>query len=653
MRVTILLAAASFAAARLCFWVLPGLFEPWNSQAVDQLFTMRSDSARLRVPYDSTIVHVDLNNSTVQQLSEFYLNRSHHARVVRNLSAMRVSAQLCDFIFPARSQAADDSALTAAVSSAGHVYLGLAFEFLKGSAHPGEQLGSPVGAHYLDRTKWDVVVEGDPGGFYLGGNPLITFPGLASASRGLGFLNVRPDRDGVYRRAPLLVRYGDAFYPSIAFRAVCDHLGVPPQQVVVRPGDCITLKNARRPGGDVHDIVIPIDRQGNLIVNTIGPWERMVHYSFVDVYRASDDRDELEMWEEELAGKIVVISEVLTGSADVGPVPTDTHFPLSGVHANVMHTILTEEFLRELSGGGMLIVEILLVGIVLFLSLRFSSLTSSLGSLGVAAGYLGFAAGCFLYGDLILNIVRPLLMVTFGVISTVTYLYFNEEREKWVLRRSFEAYFPPSVVKNIMADPSTITAGGQKKELTILFSDIKSFSTHSATMEPDHIQRLLNEYFEAMTEIVFWHEGTVDKFIGDGLMVFFGDPDPQEDHALRAVRAAIDMQRRVRDLKVRWVARGDMPIQIRVGINTGTVVVGNMGSSRRLSYTVLGSDVNLAQRLESSAPVEGIMISRRTYDLVKDHVGTRSLGEIQVKGLEESIQVYEVIVEGPPAEATS
>jgi adenylate cyclase len=163
-------------------------------------------------------------------------------------------------------------------------------------------------------------------------------------------------------------------------------------------------------------------------------------------------------------------------------------------------------------------------------------------------------------------------------------------------------------------------------------------------MDPDHVQRLLNEYFEAMTDIVFWHEGTVDKFIGDGLMVFFGDPEPQEDHALRAVRAAIDMQTRVRDLKARWQQRGDMPIEIRIGINTGTVVVGNMGSTRRLDYTVLGSDVNLAQRMEASAPVGGILVSQSTYELVRDEVDTRSLGGIQVKGPEEPVKVYEVLV---------
>jgi adenylate cyclase len=315
----------------------------------------------------------------------------------------------------------------------------------------------------------------------------------------------------------------------------------------------------------------------------------------------------------------------------------------------VIHTILTESFLKEFSGLEMLFTELLLLLIILMLSLRFSSLPFSIGTLALGGSYVAIAALFFFYGHFIFHIVRPLLIVTLTLISILAYRYISEEKEKEVLRRTFESYFPPLVVKKIMANPHMIASGGQKKELTILFSDIKDFTSYSATMTPDHIQRLLSEYFEAMTEIVFKHHGTVDKFIGDGLMVFFGDPDPQPDHALRCVNAAIEMQKKVREIKTKWERQGDMPIQIRIGINTGTVVVGNMGSARRLSYTVLGSAVNLAQRLESNAPVEGILISQRTYDSVKDHVPTHPLGQMEVKGFDKPVSVYEVPLDKKPA----
>jgi len=196
-----------------------------------------------------------------------------------------------------------------------------------------------------------------------------------------------------------------------------------------------------------------------------------------------------------------------------------------------------------------------------------------------------------------------------------------------------------------MANPAFLTLGGQKKELTILFSDIKDFTTHSATLAPAQIQQFLNEYFEAMVEIVFQHQGTVDKYIGDGLMVFFGDPEPQPDHALRCVRAAIEMQRKTAELREKWLRNGGFPLRIRIGINTGEVVVGNMGSARRLAYTVLGSAVNLAQRLESNAPVGGILLSEQTHELVKAEIPAVSVGPLKVKGIEQPISAYEVLME--------
>jgi adenylate cyclase len=646
----ILLVVGSFITAHLAFWLIPNVFEPWNAQAVDQLFRFRAASERFRLPYDDTIVHVDLNDSSIRRLNDFNLDRSAFARVIQNLSRMQVAVQAYDFVFPARSSTAEDTALIEATAAAGNVYFGLAFAALGKGPASCQASQSAMEIPYLERTKWHARVLGDPCQLPLGSDPLPTFSDLASATRGLGYLNVKFDRDGVYRRVPLLVRVAGGFYPSFPFRVICDYLGVPPAKIMIEPGKHIILQDARRPGeATAHDIVIPIDRHGNMVINYIGAWERMHHYSLADILLASNDRDELEMWGEELAGKLVIVSDVSTGASDIGTVATDINFPLSGLHANVMHTILTENFLRQLSERQMLLIEGLLLLMVLLLSYWFSSLPFSLGTLVMAGGYLGAAGAAFMYGHVIVNVIRPLLMMFLAAGALIAYRYIHEEREKQVLKKSLEAYFPPSVVQKIMVNPAMLTTSGQKKELTILFSDIKSFTTHSAAMVPELIQDLLNEYFEAMVDIVFKYEGTVDKFIGDGLMVFFGDPEKQPDHALRCVRTAIEMQQKVRQLKADWEKQGHMPLQVRVGINTGTVVVGNMGSARRLSYTVIGSDVNLAQRLESNAPVGGIMISQRTYELVKAFVPTRPLGQIQVKGLSEYIAAYEVLVDEKPA----
>jgi adenylate cyclase len=636
-------AITAFGLVQLLSWIFPGPFETWNSQVFDSFFQIRSSISAFRPPYDGTVVHIDLNDTAVQKLKTFYLTRSQYARVIRNLSGMRVAAQAYDLIFAAGTNEADDQSIIGAAHEAGNAYFGMAMGLgLRNDARSDRV--APEVSQYLDRTKWKVKVDGDSKAFFTGTRPLITFPPLAQASRGIGFLSLKTDRDGVIRRVPLLVRYADGFYPSLPFRLVCDYLGAGPEKITIKPGSYIRIEGATAPGKEARDLFIPIDRNGSMIINFIGPWGEMRHYSFEQILSASGDRDAFEMWTEELSGKIAVVSDVSTGATDLGAVPVDIVFPLSGLHANVIQTILSGAFLSEVGRTGMLAIELGMVAAVFLLSCRLSPLFFSGGATLTIAGYVAAALALFLDRGLMLNAVRPAISAAAAALLIMGFRYFHDSREKEALRRSFESYFPPSVVKRILADPAMISRG-QRKELTILFSDIKDFTAHSSSYSPDRIRGFLNEYFETMVDVVFTYSGTVDKYIGDGLMVFFGDPEPTPDHALRSVQAAVEMQKKARELSEKWVREGGFPVRVRIGINTGEVVVGNMGSSRRLSYTVLGSAVNLAKRLESSAPVDGILISHRTRDLIAPFISTRLFGEIQVKGLNDPVRTYEVVQE--------
>ena len=237
---------------------------------------------------------------------------------------------------------------------------------------------APEIRQYLDRTKWNIKVEGDAKDLYTGTRPLITFPPLAEASKGIGFLSLKADRDGVIRRIPLLVRYEGGFYPSLPFRLVCDYLGAGPEKITIKPGSYIRIEGARAPGGEARDFFIPIDKNGSMIINFIGPWGEMRHYNFEQILSASGDRDAFEMWTEELSGKIAVVSDVSTGATDLGAVPVDIDFPLSGLHANVIQTILSGAFLSEMGRAGMLAIELAMVAAIFLLSCRLSRLSFSL-----------------------------------------------------------------------------------------------------------------------------------------------------------------------------------------------------------------------------------------------------------------------------------
>ena len=660
IRLPIVLILSAFFAAHLCFWLLPNVFEIWNYQTIDQLFIFRSRSENLRPDYDPTVVHLDFNNTSIERLKNLYLNRRHFAQLVRNLKSMQVAAQVYDFIFAAKINAQDDLELIQSVKEAGNAYFGLALELRKPDEPGNRKKATSKGRSYVLQTHWDIGVDAAADSLYVGENPLTTYAELANASRGLGSLSVKFDPDGVLRRVPLLVRYEDAFYPLLPLRVICDYLQVPPDKIVLVPGRHIILQDANRPeppGSKPYDIKIPIDRYGNMIVNYIGPWGRMDHYNFADILRASDDRDELEIWSEELKGKIVIISDVSTGSTDVGPVPTDSNFPLSGVHANVIHNILNESFLRELSGRQMLLIEAVLLAALFLLSLRFSSLAFSFGTVFLAAAYIVAVMVSFFYGHVILNIVRPLLIIGFAMIAMVVYRYIMEEKEKMeslrqrdFVRHTFGRYLSSEVVEELLDSPTGLKMSGENREVTFLVSDLRGFTALTSSLSPQQVIEIINRYFEYMVDVIARYQGTVNEFMGDGILAFFGAPLYADDDPERAVACAIEMQNALvavnaeqRRLKLPELAMG-------IGINTGEVVVGNIGSERRASYGAVGTPINAAYRIESFTVGGQILISPTTYDRVESDLTIIGTKEVKFKGLDEPVVLYDVAGMGQPSQ---
>lgn len=637
--------------AHVCFWLLPNVFETWNAQTIDQLFVLRDSVPRLRPPYDNTIVHVDLDNSTIQEMQTFYLDRAHFAQAVRNLAAMGVAAQAYDFIFAAHSKSvAEDQALIDATHAVSQAYFGLALTLDRGGQRARPQPTRAEDQRYVEQTAWALTVQGDPRALYIGTDPVNTFDDLARAARGLGYLSSTADRDGVLRRLPLVVRYGNAFYPSLAFRVICDYLRVPPANILVTPGHQITLRGAQRPGATApHDIVIPIDRHGNMVINYAGAWERFTHYPLERILAASKERVELEILAEELAGKLVVVADVSTGTSDVGTIPLDANFPLSGLHTNVMHTILSENFLRQLSAPEMFLIEAFLLGGLLVLGLRFASLPCALGTLGLAAGYVVLVALGFLYGHIIANVVRPLLMLTGALVAIVVYRYASEAkarleglRQRDFIRDTFGRYLSPDVVEELLGSPQGLQMGGELREITLLVSDLRGFTSLAARLSPPEVIAMLNRYFERMIDIIARYRGTVDELQGDGMLTFFGAPLAVSDDPERAVACALEMQLALLAFNAEQRQRHLPELAMGIGLNTGEVIVGNIGSLKRSKYGAVGSAINTAYRIESHTVGGQILLSPSTYERVQALVQVRSTMQSQFKGIDHPVTLYEV-----------
>jgi len=244
-----------------------------------------------------------------------------------------------------------------------------------------------------------------------------------------------------------------------------------------------------------------------------------------------------------------------------------------------------------------------------------------------------------------MNMIYPVLTMLTIYLGITIYRYVTEEKEKKKIRGAFQYYLTASVVNEILKDPSKLKLGGDKKHLSVMFSDIRGFTSISEKLSPEELVRLLNEYLTAMTDIVFKYDGLLDKYIGDAIMAVFGAPLDQPDHASRACRVALEMMAELRRLREKWAAEGRPDVNIGVGINSGDMVVGNMGSEMRFDYTVMGDSVNLASRLEGTNKEYGtnIILSEFTYEIVKDEFICRQLDAVRVKGKKKPVRIFELL----------
>jgi phosphoserine phosphatase RsbU/P len=431
----LLLAAGLFAAINLFHLLFPGFFDTWNERLNDQYLSLKTSIPGFAPPYDDAIVHVDLNNTSLRALKDYHPTRAHYARVIRNLGKMKVSVQMCDVIFAGETSAENDRLLMDATRQSRDVVFGMAFRL---SSSPGraDEAEDPTVRDYLRRTAWKIEVSPDSARYYYGIDPLTTFLPLAELSLGTGFLTLSPDPDGVIRRLPLLVRFEDGFYPSFALKSACDFLKVPPDRVVVRPGS-ITLRDAVRPGSSPKmNLILPVDQRGCMRINFAGPWDRMKHYNFSDIYLASNDQDLLEDFQDELEGRIVLLSDISTGSADMGQVPIDEAYPLSGVHANAVNTILAGSFIRELPGAAAAATEILLLLAVTALSFHRSALVSAGGTAGLGALFASAAGLVFLQWNLLVPVVKPLVVMVLGWAGLSTWHALENARASAEIERA-------------------------------------------------------------------------------------------------------------------------------------------------------------------------------------------------------------------------
>jgi adenylate cyclase len=561
----------------------------------DQLFTSE--------PPSPNIVIAGIDDNTLAAYGRWAdWPRSLHAQAIDNLSQAGAKVIGFDVIFADSSS--DDEILATAMTEADDVVL------------------ATVGTQLVSQVRAEITYD----------NFLLPISSLEQAASNIGHANVIPDGDGTVRRLPLIVgSTSGQIYPALTLAVLYRLFSMPlPQEYLLENGTVNLLARD-----------IPVDSSYFLRVNFSADNTKRPYLSYGDVISGNFDPSLVK-------NKIVLIGMTATGEPDTWGIPSSaSKVPGVFIHAAAMDTILTERFLTEPGTTVTLMIMLLLVGITAFALPRCG--TRYRTDIAKGAGIIaGLFVACLIAGFLafdrgyILDLFYPLLLLPVVYLGNVLYMVVVEQSDKRFVKELFGRYISPQIAKEIVsrADEGDLHLGGEEREVSVLFADIRGFTQISEQLSPEDVVKMLNTYLSIVADAVVQHDGIVNKFAGDNIMAVWNAPQSQPEHALLAIRAAWEAQQKLAELRQRDTR--PLPVQFGIGINTGIALAGNVGSAGRTEYTVIGDSINTASRICSSTPGGEVWIGVETYNQIKDYIEAEELESQSFKGKEAPITVYRV-----------
>lgn len=595
---------------------------------LDYRFKIRNLLSAPSVPTDVLIVTID--EKSLSRYGRWPWGRRLQAELIKKIFEGKPKVVVVDIFYPESESPESDRALADVFSKyKDRLVVALGFEVEERKVFDGE----------IEDVLYDYAIPRIENLRYLRAVEayrVLLPPEPIGSSAIFGHVYSLPDRDGKLRWENIYIKYGEEYFPSLALQAVRIAMDVPPDKVSIMGGT----------GVGVGEVFIPTDEFGRLHINYIGKEGSIIHKSAADVL---SDNIPNKLFRD----KIVFIGTSAIATYDLKITPFSANMPGVEKNATVVTNIISRDFIKKLPAYIDLLV-VLLTGIsVLLISRKQRALYSfivyvSLTTILVITNQLFFT-----YYGVRINFVYPLFTLLTEGSFIISYRYFIEEKSARNIRRIFSNYVTEKVVNELIKNPDMARLGGERREITVLFTDVRDFTTFSERYSPEEVVTVLNEYLGAMTEVVFNWEGTLDKFVGDEILAFWGAPMRQNNHAELAVRCALNMSKRVEELQQKWKSEGKPALDSGIGINTGEVVVGNIGAEgKKMDYTVIGDHVNLGARVEALTKKYNthILITEFTLNKVKDLVTTgsfyrisiRGLEKVIVKGKEQPVNIYEV-----------
>lgn len=649
-----LIALAAALLVNLGFY--SGLFEALELKAFD-----------MRAKYNSSPSSPDVAIILVDEASLRGMNpivgrwpwpRSVHADVVDFLAMSGAKAVLFDILFtenervfgtPKGVLSPSDKSLVQATAAAGNVYHAAQIVIDEDDEYNKSLLNRPMPKDFSGR--FSVDLKGAPASSH--NNFYLPFKELYKAANGMGIVEFLSDPDGVYRRTKLFRHYQGSFYPVLPVAPLLDILK---PESLRQDADKITLIGAQAGSQaglspQLTNLEVPLQKDGSYLIKMHGDFKP---YSMSGVLSSIQkikmgNLEGLPVSPDDFTDKVVFIGGSAVGIEDLKPTSMGSGIPGVYLHASAYSNIIRGDFLRY-SGPLVTSLSILLLAVIVTVSILWSrnviyyqlAVPFLLAFLYLFVSFWGYRH------NILLDMVAPTMSILISWMGSFAFLSITEGKDKRKIKRMLSQYVSPSILATLIdKSPQDVLKAevGSKENLTILFSDIRGFTSISERLAAEQVVELLNGYLREMVDVIFKHEGTLDKFIGDAIMAFWGAPIRTGDHAMRTVLAAFDMRRQLRIFNQELAAKGGFPLDMGVGINTGDVILGNIGSEKKLDYTIIGDNVNLASRMEGLTKEYGspILITESTYESIKASVPCRIIDMVRVVGKKQGIRIYEPI----------
>ena len=600
-RISQLLAAISLFSVTALYYTQNPFLEAFEAKTYD----LRFKNLRGPIPSSPDIAIIAIDDKSISELGRFPWTRTQYVKLLDRLATVKARAILFDAFFPEPESAAVDQAFAAAIRRSGNVILARSYDL--------KQLQVSGKTHSL--------------------------PVIERSAKAVAHINFLPEDDGVNRRNLLLIEDQGKLIPSLGMMGGMAALGE--KDFSVAP---FSVKVGQRN--------IPVDGDNAMWINFTGPAGSYPYYSFSDILKG-------RVAPEKLKGKILFVGATALGIYDMRVTPYSGNVPGVEVHAAVADDIISGRFIHR-SGLEALfdIAMIIALGTTAFiLTMRIRLYGAIPATILLASAYIWFSYMMFLQGHWV-SMIYPPLSAAVALLIGGGFRYLVLERSARVMRTMFSSYLSHDLVAQLEKNPDAAKIGGDNREVTVLFTDIKSFTTFSENHSAQEVVSRLNEYLDSMVDVIHRHDGTVDKFIGDGIMAYWGAPIPQAEHAKHAVACALDMKKTMRALTEEWKLAGVEPFEIRGGIQSGEVVAGNIGSSgKKMEYTVIGDTVNQASRFEGTAKYYGVkfLVGENTFLKTCDSFRYREIDKVRVVGKRVPVAVYELLdtLQAPPDELTT